>query len=184
VIAAYTGDRLDQLTRIPVTHQGQSLDWNTFTFPATAGVTYRIALDENDSPDRHRLNWYFGDREWNDPAVTLTAPAAGARVSGVVTLRADASDDSGLGRQRLSLGLWADVRRQPRPGNSNCLALVDGLDAHSFGQRLGWLQQDDRYERRAREPDLPWTLSHHLRSAISLPWLVGDLPRQHSCRHR
>jgi hypothetical protein len=96
VIAAYTGDRLDQLTRIPVTHQGQTLDWNTFTFAVTAGVTYRIALDENDSPDRHRLNWYFGDREWNDPAVTLTAPAAGARVSGVVPLRADASDDSGL----------------------------------------------------------------------------------------
>jgi hypothetical protein len=105
VIAAYTGNRLDALTRVPVTHEFMTPEWNTFSFPVTAGITYRVALDEDDPfahGERHRLNWYFGTREWTDPAVTLRSPAPGARVSGVALLSADASDDSGVWSVRFS----------------------------------------------------------------------------------
>ncbi|HEX6678397.1 MAG TPA: Ig-like domain-containing protein [Actinomycetes bacterium] len=118
VIAAYTGDHLDALTRVPVTHGFMPEAWNTFSFPVTAGVTYRIALDE-DGPFaygmRHRLNWYFGTKEWNDPTVALTAPADGARVSGVAQLDATASDDSGVWSVGYSHDLAAGSNDGPQP---------------------------------------------------------------------
>jgi len=59
VIAAYTGDRVDALNRIAVTHEFHPGEWSTFSFTVTAGVSYRIALDEDDPfgyGQRHRLN--------------------------------------------------------------------------------------------------------------------------------
>src|SRR6266542_138341 len=118
VIAAYTGDRVDALSRVLVTHEFMPGAWNTFSFSVTAGTTYRIALDE-DGPFaygmRHRLNWYFGAKEWNDPTVALTAPADGARVAGVAQLDATASDDSGVWSVGYSHDLAAGSNDGPQP---------------------------------------------------------------------
>jgi hypothetical protein len=118
VLAAYTGDQIDALSRIAVTHEFMSGGWSTFSFAVTAGVTYRIALDEDDPfgyGQRHRLNWYFGTREWTDPAVALTAPADGARVSGVAPLDATASDDSGVWAVGYSHDVAASWHDGPQP---------------------------------------------------------------------
>ncbi len=118
VIAAYTGDRVDALSPVAVTHEFMPGEWNTFSFAVTAGVTYRIALDEDDPfayGQRHRLNWYFGTREWTDPTVALTSPADGARVSGVALLDATASDDSGVWAVGFSHDLAASRHDGPQP---------------------------------------------------------------------
>lgn len=107
-LAAYTGDRVDALTRVPVTREFLGDGHYRFTFTAAAGVIYRLALDEDDYwgyGTVHRLHWFFGAEDRTPPAVALTAPADGARVSGITTLDATAADASGI----FSVGYSHDI---------------------------------------------------------------------------
>jgi hypothetical protein len=118
VLAAYTGDQVDALSRVPVSQEFQSGGWSTFSFDVTDGVTYRVALDTDDPfghGRRSRLNWYFGAREFTDPTVALTAPADGALVSGVAVLDATASDDTGVWEVGYSHSLEAGAHDGPQP---------------------------------------------------------------------
>lgn len=117
-LAAYTGDRLDALTRVPVTREFLADHHYQFTFPVTAGVTYRLALDEDDPfgyGDYHRLHWYFGAEDRVPPTVAVTAPADDARVSGVTQLDAAAADASGIFSVGFSHAAWWHSGPQPQP---------------------------------------------------------------------
>lgn len=98
------------------------------TLPLTnrlfAGVTAAPSSDPNDAPSK--LNYWVVDRQIDNnqdpnendgklyeiavpsadspPAVTLTAPAEGATVSGTVTVQASASDDNGVTQVAFSVG--------------------------------------------------------------------------------
>ncbi len=100
VLAVYTGDRVEALTPVAANDNDGAQATSKVSFPATAGATYRIAVDgKYDGLDVAEgaitLNWSV-TAEKNPPAVSLTAPAAGSTVGGQTMISASASDDTGV----------------------------------------------------------------------------------------
>jgi hypothetical protein len=91
-VGIYTGSTLDALESVPVTRA----TLNTRTFPAQAGVTYRIALATKLSGLATELVFEAGPGETTPPVITLHAPQANSIVRGALRLTADASDASGV----------------------------------------------------------------------------------------
>ncbi len=96
-LAVYTGSSLSSLSEVG-TREYFSGGWRRVTFTATAGTTYRIAVDSALFGSGFHLNWRVGPTESTPPAITLTGPPDAARVPGMVTWGAEASDASGIAR--------------------------------------------------------------------------------------
>jgi hypothetical protein len=93
-LAVYTGDSLGSLVAVAPTEF--HADWRKVAFTATAGTTYRIAVQSSLSGQTFELNWRVGPTEATPPTVALTSPADGAQIPGMIPLAATASDDSGI----------------------------------------------------------------------------------------
>jgi hypothetical protein len=96
-MAVYTGSSVGSLTPVAAT-EIVSAEYHRVTFSATAGTVYRIAVDSPLFGSGFHLNWRLGPSESVDPAVSLTGPPDGARVPGMVTWGAQATDASGIAR--------------------------------------------------------------------------------------
>jgi hypothetical protein len=97
-LAVYTGSTLAGLTEVASNEVWMS-GWSKVTFSASAGTSYKIAVDSHAYGDGIpiSLNWRMAaDREWTPPTVAWSGPPEGSRVNGTVTLSATASDNVGI----------------------------------------------------------------------------------------
>jgi len=96
-LAVYRGSALASLTLVAENENDGSAWTSRVAFNASAGTTYRIAVDgRNGDVGRLRLAWSGPGPDTAPPTVVLTAPAEGALVRGAVTLAATAADDGGV----------------------------------------------------------------------------------------
>ncbi|MSU64049.1 MAG: hypothetical protein EXS31_16925, partial [Pedosphaera sp.] len=96
VLAAYTGGSLSSLTQIASDTRGQNGRGQCqISFPAVAGQTYYIAVDQAADIIREDgqspLHWSMSGGGGPAPAVSITAPAAGVTINNVITVNANAS---------------------------------------------------------------------------------------------
>ena len=108
VLGVYKGDAVSALTGVASNDDENnpgSITTSKVTFQATAGTTYRIAVDGyNDSDGKGAASGNIklalaSDGVPSNPTATLTAPADGAVVNGLaVNISADASDDVGVSK--------------------------------------------------------------------------------------
>jgi Bacterial Ig domain len=94
-LAVYTGGSVGALTPVAATEflNGGA---RRVSFTANAGTTYRIALDSPLFGTGFELNWRVGNPESTAPTVSLSGPADGAQIPGLITWGATASDASGI----------------------------------------------------------------------------------------
>ena len=116
LLAVYTGSAVNGLTQVPGAANDDENNANgvitsKVSFAATAGTTYRIAVDGYNNngagaaAGNLTLNLASTGTDATAPSVTLTAPAAGAVVSGAnVALSAEATDNVGIQRVEFLVG--------------------------------------------------------------------------------
>jgi subtilisin len=135
LLGVYTGSAVDGLTEVASNDDEDNAN-NVLTskvsFEATAGTTYRIAVDGfNDGSGAEAGNITLhlaGDT--TPPSVSLTSPAGGAIVRGSnVTLSADASDNVGVQRVQFLVngGLVNSDSTVPYSVSWNSTAIRDGF---------------------------------------------------------
>ena len=97
LLAVYTGTSLTALTAVAGNDDYNGLHTSQVSFTATTGVTYRIAVagyasSSAVSTGSITLHWSLAP-DTTAPTVTVTSPAAGSTVSGIVTLSARTADN-------------------------------------------------------------------------------------------